>query len=139
MASHSVVPAVSADLSVTLTGSNDPVKPKASLVYTLTVKNLGLDTAQNLTMTDKLDTKTIFGSITAPRGWTCKYSAQSSTVTCTAPSLTSGSSAVVKITVTVSKTARVGKRLVNTGLVSSQTYDSQPTNNTATLQTMVTK
>lgn len=132
-------PPSSADLSLTNTDSKDPIKPGAQLVYTLTVKNLGSNTAESLVLTDKLDVNTTYGSVSAPRGWTCKYAANSATLTCTAPSLASGASVTIKITVTVSKTAKIGRDLVNTALVSSATYDPDMINNTATQKTRVAK
>lgn len=127
----------SADLSLTKTDSKDPIKPGANLTYTLTVKNLGPNTAQTITLVDTLDRDTTYGSVSAPKGWTCKYANYA--VTCTGTSLTSGSSATIKITVTVNKTAKVGKDLVNNATVSSQTYDPVIINNSAVQKTMVTK
>lgn len=134
---YTVNPASSADLSLTKVDSKDPVKPGAQLVYTLTVKNLGPNTAQSLKLVDTLDRNTTYVSIAAPKGWTCKYANYA--VTCTSTSLASGSSAIIKITVTVSKTAKVGKELVNNATVSSTTYDPVMTNNSVVQKTMVSK
>jgi uncharacterized repeat protein (TIGR01451 family) len=101
----------SADLSIDKTDSKDPVKPGAKLVYTLVVKNAGPDAAQNITLVDTLDRNTTYVSTSAPKGWTCTFA--NSKVTCTSDGLASGSSATIKITVTVSKDAKVGKELVN--------------------------
>jgi uncharacterized repeat protein (TIGR01451 family) len=128
---------ISADLSLTKTDSKDPVKPGAQLVYTLTVKNLGPNTAQTISLVDTLDRNTTYVSVAAPKGWTCKYANYA--VICTGTSLASGSSAIIKITVTVNKTAKVGKELVNNAVVSSTTYDPVMTNNTVVQKTLVAK
>ncbi len=130
---------ISADLAIDKTDSKDPVKPGAKLVYTLTVSNLGPNAAESVVLTDKLDPSTTFGSVSAPRGWTCKYTKNNATVTCTSNSLASGGSTAIKITVTVSKTAKVGKDLVNTAQVTSATYDPNSTNNAVTQKTSVIK
>ncbi len=132
-----VVPPTSADLSITSVDSKDPVKPGAQLVYTLTARNLGPDPAQTVTLTDTLDRNTKYVSVAAPRGWTCRY--VNYAVTCTKASLASGASAVIKITVTVNKTAKLGKELVNNAAVSSATYDPVTTNNSVVQKTMVAK
>ena len=134
---YTVVSAASADLQITMTASRTTVKPGAQLVYTLTVKNLGPDTAQTVTLTDTLDHNTTYVSVSAPKGWACTYA--NDAVTCTGASLASGKSAVIKITVTVSKTARVGSDLVNNASVSSATYDPIMTNNTIVQKTRVVK
>jgi uncharacterized repeat protein (TIGR01451 family) len=127
----------SADLSIDKTDSKDPVKPGAKLVYTLVVKNADPDAAQNLTLVDTLDRNTIYVSTSAPKGWTCTHA--NSKVTCTSDTLASGSSATIKITVTVSKTAKVGKALVNNASVSSETFDPDLLNNSVVLKTLVVK
>jgi uncharacterized repeat protein (TIGR01451 family) len=128
---------VSADLSLSKTDKTDPVKPGAKLDYTLVVSNAGPNPAQNLSLVDRLDVNTTFVSVSAPKGWTCAHS--KGTVTCASASLTSGSSATIKITVTVSKTAKVGKELVNNALVSSTTYDPDLLNNNVVQKTLVAK
>jgi uncharacterized repeat protein (TIGR01451 family) len=130
-------PVLSADLSLTKTDSKDPVKPGAQLVYTLTVSNLGPDTAETLTLVDTLDRNTKYVSTSAPRGWACSYANYA--VTCTRTSLASGSSAIIKITVTVNKAAKPGKELVNNATVSSAINDPILTNNTVVQKTLVTK
>ncbi len=126
-----------ADLSRTQTDSKDPVKPGAQLVYTLTVKNLGPNTAESPTLVDTLDRNTTYVSVSAPKGWSCKYAKYA--VNCTSTSLASGSSAVIKITVIVNKAAKAGKELVNNATVSSVTYDPVMINNSVVQKTLVAK
>lgn len=131
--------AESADLAIDKTDSKDPVKPGSKLTYTLTVSNLGPDLAESITMTDKLDGNTTYDSVSVPRGWTCSYEKKSGIVTCTSDSLASGDSAVIKITVKVNKTAKVGKELVNNAFVSSTTFDPDLVNNAVIQKTLVVK
>lgn len=130
---------VSADLSISNADSKDPVKPGSKLLYTLTVSNLGADLAESVIVTDKLDVNTTYLSVSAPRGWSCSYVGNSGTVTCTTDSLASGSSAIIKITVMVNKTAKVGKELVNNAFVSSATFDPNLSNNSVVQKTLVAK
>lgn len=126
-----------ADLSISVTDSKDPVKRGTTLVYTLTVRNAGLDAAQSVIVVDTLDPDTAFVSAKAPKGWTCTYA--SPEVTCTGASLTSGRSAVIKITVRVNKATAVGKNLINTASVTSETVDPDMANNSASQTTRVVK
>jgi uncharacterized repeat protein (TIGR01451 family) len=130
---------VTADLGINNTDSKDPIKPGAKLVYTLVVSNSGPAAAQSVMMSDKLDSNTTYDSVSTPQGWTCEYNANSATVNCTSASLASGSTAVIKVSVTVNKNAKEGKNLVNTAQVSSVTYDPILANNSATEKTMVAK
>jgi len=95
--------------------------------------------AESVIVTDKLDVTTTYLSVSAPRGWTCSYAENSGTVTCTIDSLKSGSSAIIKITVLVNKTAKLGKELVNNAFVSSSTFDPDMSNNAIVQKTMVAK
>ena len=104
---QTVQPVTSADLSISKTDSKDPVKPGAQLVYTLTARNAGPNAAQSIVIVDTLDRNTTFVSAKAPRGWSCKY--VNYAVTCTSASLSSGGSAIIKITVIVNKTAQVAR------------------------------
>ncbi len=130
---------VSADLTIDNIDSKDPVKPGTKMVYTLTVSNQGPNSAENVIVTDKLDVNTTYVSVAAPKGWTCSFATNSGTVTCSSESLASGSSAIIKITVIVNKTAKPGKELVNNAFVSSATFDPDLSNNTVVQKTMVIK
>jgi uncharacterized repeat protein (TIGR01451 family) len=134
-----VVEPVQADLSLTKTDSKDPIKPGDKLVYTLTISNLGPNTAESVVLFDKLDANTTYVSTSAPKGWKCSYAKNSAMVSCNSASMVSGGTAIIKITVAVNKTAKVGKELVNTAEVSSTTYDPEMANNTVTQKTMVSK
>ncbi len=128
---------VSADLAITTMDKPDPVKPGAKLVYALTVTNLGPNTAESVIVTDKIDVKTTYVSVSAPEGWTCKF--KKGTLTCTTSGLDSGATATINLTVKVSKTAKVGKDLVNNAFVSSLTDDLDLTDNSVVEKTLVMK
>ncbi len=127
----------SADLSLSLVDSKDPVKPGVKMVYTLKISNAGPDPALNTIVVDTLDRDTTYISTSAPKGWTCTYA--HSKVTCTSASLASGDSAVIKISVLVAKSAPVGKNLINNGNVTSLTFDPDLVNNSVVQKTMVRK
>ncbi len=131
------VPTDAADVSIHKTDSKDPIKPGAKLVYTLVVSNAGPNAAQDLTLVDTLDRNTTYGSTSAPKGWTCAYSNYK--VTCSSAGLAAGSSASIKITVTVNKDAKLGRDLINNVVVSSATYDPDMLNNSAVQKTTVAK
>ena len=126
-----------ADLGITKADSKDPIKPGAGLVYTLVVSNNGSYAAQSVSVVDTLDRDTIYVSTSAPKGWSCSFA--TGKVTCTNASLAVGSTAAIKITVTVSKTVKTGKELVNNAAVSSATYDPDSTNNLVVQKTLVLK
>jgi len=65
----------SADLSLVMTDSPDPVKRSANLVYTLTVANAGQNTATNVTLTDTLPSNVVFVRATSTQG-TCSGTLQ---------------------------------------------------------------
>jgi uncharacterized repeat protein (TIGR01451 family) len=61
----------SAALSVTATGSPDPVAPGYYVLYPITVTNAGPDSAAEASMTATLPIGLDFGAISAPAGWSC--------------------------------------------------------------------
>src|SRR4051794_7025261 len=101
-----------ADLSITKTGSPDPVVAGNNLTYTIRVENPATSTgpATNVVVTDNLPSGVGFVSAT---GGTCQKSG--STVTCDLGQVNAGSTAVVTIVV---KTKKAGT-LSNTATVSS--------------------
>jgi uncharacterized repeat protein (TIGR01451 family) len=121
-----------ADLSVTNSDSPDPVAKGAALTYSIVVTNNGTGSAAGVQLSDSLPANVQFISAAATVG-SCAQSG--GTVSCNLGSLGSGSSATVTIIVTPKKTGT----LSNTAQVSSSTPDSNPANNTATAQTVVTR
>src|SRR4051794_30603809 len=63
---------VSADLSVTIGDSPDPVAPAGDISYAISVTNIGPATSTAPTLSAAgTATNTTFKSITAPTGWSC--------------------------------------------------------------------
>ena len=131
--------AASADLSVTVTDSPDPVQAGSNLTYTITVANAGPSVAQNPTLADTLPAGTTFVSLANPAGWSCTTPAVGAggTVNCSATSLASGSS-VFTLVVNVGVAVSNGTVLSNTVAVASATSDASSGNNSATTTTTVT-
>jgi uncharacterized repeat protein (TIGR01451 family) len=64
------VPFPDADLSVTKSGTPNPVAPGGTITYTITVQNLGPDDAPDVNWSDAPPIgTTTFVSLTAPAGW----------------------------------------------------------------------
>jgi uncharacterized repeat protein (TIGR01451 family) len=119
-----------ADVSIIKTGP--ATKPSGfHIIYTLTIKNNGPDTAAGVTVSDTLPAGLINPKATTTKG-TCTV--VSSTVTCNLGSLTNGETETVTI---VAKTDGPGI-LMNTASVSSTTKDPDTSNNASTATTVVT-
>jgi LPXTG-motif cell wall-anchored protein len=121
-----VVP-TAADLQITATASPGPVNAGEALVYTITVKNLGPDTATGVRVT----TSPITGATTS--GCTNDPAGAAS---CTLGDLAKDASAVFTVTVTVP--ADTKGNLARTWQASSLLADIDPTNNAATTDVVVT-
>src|SRR5207244_1654496 len=59
-----------ADLSVTKTGSPNPVNAGSNLTYSITLNNAGPSSAGPDTLVDPIPSGTTFASVTTPSGWT---------------------------------------------------------------------
>ena len=118
-----------ADLSITKTGSPDPVVAGTALAYSITVTNSGPSNATGVTITDTLPTGVAFVSATAD------CSEVSGTVTCDIGSLPSGTSASVTVQVTVGP--GVTGSITNSASVTGSQTDSNSANNNATETTAV--
>jgi uncharacterized repeat protein (TIGR01451 family) len=109
-----------ADLSITKTGTPDPVIAGTQLTYTLTVSNAGPSHARNVLVTDTL-----------PAGVT-----PTGDVTCQWDLIPAGESRSCEIVVTVNP-GTLGV-ITNTAIVSSEAEDPDPSNNRADIDTTVT-
>jgi uncharacterized repeat protein (TIGR01451 family) len=118
----------SADLSVTKTGSPNPVQVLANLTYTITITNQGPSPATGVQLTDVLPNVTVV-SATLTQG-SCDGT---STVTCSIGALDVGSSATVTIVV---QPQAIGD-ISNTATVMGDQPDPNPDNNSATAVTSV--
>ena len=125
-------PLSSADLSITLNATPDPVIPGALLDYSITLNNAGPDAASNLVVTDNLPGGVTFISGSGS-GWSCSNSG--AVVTCTRPSLAVGASAALTITGAVSASA--SGSIANQVNISSVTSDPNTSNNTASVTVTV--
>ena len=118
-----------ADLSVTKTGSPDPVLSGEQLTYTLIVSNSGPSPGTSVTLTDTLPAEVDFVSSNSSQG-SCSGT---SPITCALGTVQSGDSATVTIVVSPNSPGE----LINTTTVDSSVADPDPSNNTATATTTV--
>jgi uncharacterized repeat protein (TIGR01451 family) len=130
----------SADISVTNTGTPNPVSPGGTITYTQVVNNAGPQDAINAVFSEAIPANTTFQSITAPAGWTCNSTASilaTGTITCTDPSFASRLFGTFTVAVTVKAGTTFGTQIVDTATITSGSLDSNLTNNSATVSTVV--
>ncbi len=123
------------DIGVTKSAVPDPVTAGTDLTYTVTVTNNGPGSAANVVLDDPLPTGLTFVSATPDNGGTCD-----ATVNCALGDLDVGDVVVVTIVATVDAdyiTEANGSPITNTGTVSTDTPDSDPANDAATIDTAV--
>ena len=89
------VSSATADLSVTVTDSSDPVTVATPLSYTITVTNNGPDLARGVRLTDALGPSVIYSPGRSSRG--CRLEISSNSVTCDIGDLPSGATATFTI------------------------------------------
>ena len=128
----------SADFSVSVSDSPDPVNAGSNLTYTITATDNGPDPAGNATISDTLPAGTTFVSLSPVLGWSCSTPATgaSGSVLCGNGSFAVGS-AVFTLTVNVAEATAAGTVLANTVTVTSSTSDPDGSNNSATATTTV--
>ena len=123
--------ATSADLSITLTDSPDPVTAGTNLTYVATATNAGPSDAQDVAINLPLPANTTLVSATAAGG-TCAGT------NCTFAGATApGASRSVTYVVLVAASAASSSPISATASASSPTTDSNPANNSATASTAV--
>jgi uncharacterized repeat protein (TIGR01451 family) len=125
------------DLLVTTASSLNVVNFGGTLTYTVTVTNLGPFEASAVTLVDPVPAQAIFLSMNSG-GTSCTSPAPAmgGTVTCSFGSMASGASATVSFTVRVS-VPPVPASITNTAVLSSPNFDPNPTNNSASVKTLV--
>ena len=121
-----------ADLSVTKSDSPEPVSKGAALTYNIVVTNNGPGSAAGVQLTDSLPANVQFVSAASTAG-SCAQTG--STVACNLGQVSNGASVNVTIIVTPKKTGTI----TNTVQVSSGSPDPNPSNNTDTEQTVVSR
>jgi uncharacterized repeat protein (TIGR01451 family) len=115
----------SSDLAIGLTATPASLFVGSNLTFTITVTNLGPDTALNVVVTDTLPAGAIFISGTASGGVTTNATQAIGQL----GSITLGSTATMTVVVAPQTIGFV----TNTVTVSSSRIDTNPTNNTATI------
>ena len=123
-----------ADLSLTLSATPEPVKPKGTLTYTLRVTNTGPATAANVSATLGLPSGLTLQSVSATGG-SCTSSGNPATIRCTAASLTAGAS--MTVTVVTKVTAANNSVLTATAVASTTTWDPDSTDDAGSVTTRV--
>jgi len=128
----------SVDVSVTKTGPAS-VTAGNTATYTITVANTGPDTAVDVILTDDLPPGTTFASLTQNNGPTATCGTPlvgtNGQISCTWPSMTGTESAQFTLVVNSASATSIP----NTANVSSQSFDSNTSNNTSTVNTTVTQ
>jgi uncharacterized repeat protein (TIGR01451 family) len=123
------------DLAVALSGSAGPVPPGQTGTYTVTASNPGPRPSSAVTLTVALPPNTTFRSHTTPAGFTCHPLAvgTAGNVICETASFPAG--AVVSFTITVQVTTGTspGTTLEHRAFIASDSTDTAPQNNRATL------
>src|SRR5208282_2612519 len=126
------------DLTVTNSGTPSPVSAGSNITYTQTVYNHGPSSCTTATFTELLPNNTSFvsvGVVTSGGGtWTCP---NASPVSCTNPSVPPGSTATITAVYTVAAGTAAGKIITDTDTGSSATHDSNPADNSATVNIAV--
>ena len=129
-----------ADLSITKSGTPDPVTPGGEITYTIVMSNGGPDDALIVTFLDPIPTDTTFVSLTPiPNNWACNTPSMGMTgnITCTNGTIAAGGMATMILVVKVDPGKQPGGTITNTATVSSVTADLNQGNNMATATTGV--
>ena len=129
------VPIPQADIGVQKVGPSSAA-PNTDVAYSITVNNAGPDAADTFSLTDTLPGTMTFVSIAQNSGPAFDCSSHPSvgsggTITCTIPSLASGTTATFTLTGHVPAGTASGTTFSNTATVSSKTSDDNPDNNSS--------
>jgi uncharacterized repeat protein (TIGR01451 family) len=124
-----------ADLSVSIAASPNPVKSRGTLSYLITVRNAGGSDALHVLVNDVLSPQSTFLSATPSQGSCVTPTVGASgTMSCTLGTIASGASSTINFKVTVlAKKATI----TNSVTVSTTTFDSNSANNAASITTRV--
>ncbi len=123
-----------ADLSVTNSGSPNPVTAGSNITYTQTVSNAGPATANAPVLTETLPANTTAVSLAGPAGWTCVLASLTCTDTTT---MAANTSAGFTFVVTVNNGVASGTTITQTDSVASSTADPNSGNNSASSSVIV--
>jgi uncharacterized repeat protein (TIGR01451 family) len=133
IATDIVASATQADLALSTAATPSSVLAGNNITYTQTVTNNGPAAATAVSFTEAIPTNTTFSSVSAPVGWTCTVT---TSVTCTNPSLASGSSADIVVVVDTAAATAAGT-ITATSSVSATTSDPTAANNSTTVATPI--
>ena len=124
-----------ADLSVTNSGSPNPVSAGSQITYTQSVSNAGPAAATTVSFSDPIPANTTVVSLTGPAGWAC--STAPAPPTCTIATLAASTTANFTFVVTVLTGVASGTTISQTDSVTSATSDPNAGNNSATATVQV--
>lgn len=129
----------SADMSVTLAASPNPVASGSNITYTIVATDNGPSAADNATMVMAVPANTTFVSFTTPAGWSCQLPivGNPGNVVCSDINLAGLSSSAFTLVVKVNNGVTNGTQISGTATVSSSVIDPIVSNNTATVSTLV--
>jgi uncharacterized repeat protein (TIGR01451 family) len=125
-----------ADLSVTNSGTPNPVNAGSNITYTQSVTNAGPAAATTVVFSDPVPTNATVVSLTGPAGWTCTTTP--APPSCKIATLASGATANFTYVVTVGAAVASGSTIVETDSVTAATGDPNSGNNSAAVTTYVT-
>ncbi|MFY9561900.1 MAG: C25 family cysteine peptidase, partial [Terriglobales bacterium] len=127
-----------ADLSVTNAASPNPVTPGSNITYAQVVTNTGSAAATTATYSDVVPVNTTFQALAPAAGWTCVTPAvgATGTVSCTNPSVASGSAGNFQLQVRVNPAVPGGTVITDTVTVGAAN-DANAGNNSATATDLV--
>jgi uncharacterized repeat protein (TIGR01451 family) len=128
-----ISPAPSADVSLTKSGSPDPVTAGGSVTYTIKAHNAGPNPASGVTVADSLPSGLTLVSASTTKG-TCSGT---TTVTCNIGTLDAGAANDVTVTIVATAGWAAVPSVSNTATASSSTADPSTSNNQASAQTTV--
>ncbi len=120
-----------ADLELTLSDTPDPVDVSSPLTYTLIVTNTGTWDATGVVLTDTLPSEVVIDSVTPSSGTCFQASGQ---LICDLGDLLKDTGKLVTI---VAIAPSAPGAIINTAQVTSNEYDADPTDNSATALTRV--
>jgi uncharacterized repeat protein (TIGR01451 family) len=120
-------PPTQPDLAITKTADRNPAAVDANFNYNITVTDTGTP-ASNVVMTDPLPSQVTLTAATTSQG-TCTYDSGMNTVTCNLGTVTPGSPVNIRLTVK----PRSEGTLNNTATVTTTDTDSNPSNNSASV------
>jgi len=126
-----------ADLSVTDSGTPNPVAAGANITYTQVVTNNGPSAADNATLVVNIPANTTFVSMATPAGWSCIGPGGGSNVVCTNVDMAGSTSGTFTLVVKVNAGTANGTVITAMASVSSSANDPNSANNTATVTTIV--